>query len=261
MQQPLRQVVVDRQPAVLDVAHQRIPAVQCILQRLAERRLARQPAPLLQHPRVQRLQQRLALRLAHRAALLGRLAVDRRLDGIELADPPQRLFSDRRLGALVDLEQFAPRMRHAGDMGDRRRFAALRRGERPCCMDQWEGRTHPYPVRGHAMRTDSGRPNSSMRFSAWTATPTSVARRWSVRQRSPSPITCLNLPMVASTRARMLYPEVFCHPMRPTSAIACRCWSRCVGAVAAVSLGTALERGGTMTDASGWRAATPLYTP
>src|SRR4051795_8805807 len=60
--------------------------------------------------------------------------------------------------------------------------------EWPCCMDQWEGRTHPYPVRGHAMRTDSGRPSSSMRFRAWTATSTSVARRWSV-QRNPSPIT------------------------------------------------------------------------
>jgi len=48
---------------------------------------------------------------------------------------------------------------------------------RPCCTDQWEGRTHPYPVRGHAMRTDSGRPSSSMRLRAWTATPTSVARR------------------------------------------------------------------------------------
>ena len=46
-----------------------------------------------------------------------------------------------------------------------------------CCMDQWEGRTHPYLVRGHAMRTDSGRPSSSMRFSAWTATSSSVARR------------------------------------------------------------------------------------
>jgi uncharacterized membrane protein YbjE (DUF340 family) len=46
--------------------------------------------------------------------------------------------------------------------------------------------------------------------------------------------------------------------MRPVSAIACRCRSRWVGAVSAVSLGTALERGGTMTAASGWRAATPL---
>ena len=97
-QQPLRQIVVDREPAVLDMAHQSIPAIERILQRLAERRLTRQPAPLLQYPRVQRLQQRLALRLARRAALLGRLAVDRRLDGIELADPPQRLFGDRRLG-------------------------------------------------------------------------------------------------------------------------------------------------------------------
>ncbi len=30
------------------------------------------------------------------------------------------------------------------------------------------------------MRTEIGRPRSSMRLSAWTATSTSVARRWSV---------------------------------------------------------------------------------
>src|SRR3712207_9315130 len=42
LQEPLGQVVVDRQPAVLDVAHQRIPAPQRILQRLAERGFARQ---------------------------------------------------------------------------------------------------------------------------------------------------------------------------------------------------------------------------
>jgi hypothetical protein len=40
-------------------------------------------------------------------------------------------------------------------------------------------------------------------------------------------------------------------PMRPRSAISCRCRSRLVGAVSAVALGTALERGGTMTAASG----------
>src|SRR6266478_3083841 len=39
--------------------------------------------------------------------------------------------------------------------------------------------------------------------------------------------------------------------IRPRSAISCRCWSRLVGAVSAVALGTALERGGTMTAASG----------
>jgi hypothetical protein len=39
--------------------------------------------------------------------------------------------------------------------------------------------------------------------------------------------------------------------MRPRAAISCRCRSRLVGAVFAVALGTALERGGTVTAASG----------
>ena len=43
------------------------------------------------------------------------------------------------------------------------------------------------------MRTEIERPNSSRRLSAWTATPTLVARCQSVRERSPSPITRLNL--------------------------------------------------------------------
>src|SRR3954453_2043552 len=60
-----------------------------------------------------------------------------------------------------------------------------------CCTGRGSGRTGPYPVRGQAMRTDSGRPSSSMRLSAWTPTLTSVARRRSVRACSPSPITRL----------------------------------------------------------------------
>jgi hypothetical protein len=49
----------------------------------------------------------------------------------------------------------------------------------------------PTPVLAHAMRTDSGRPSSSMRFRARTAMATSVARPGSVRDRSASPITRL----------------------------------------------------------------------
>src|SRR3954447_5615392 len=62
----------------------------------------------------------------------------------------------------------------------------------------------PTPTRGHAMRTDSGRPSSSMRLSAWTPTLTSVTRRRSVRACSPSPITRLYREMAASARARAL---------------------------------------------------------
>ncbi len=43
-----------------------------------------------------------------------------------------------------------------------------------------------------------------MRLSAWTATSTLIARRSSVRKRSPSPITCLNRPMAVSARARVV---------------------------------------------------------
>src|SRR3954452_300929 len=60
-----------------------------------------------------------------------------------------------------------------------------------------------------------------MRLRAWTATSTSVARRWSACARKPSPITCFHLPMAASARARLVYPDAICQAMRPCSAM-CR---------------------------------------
>lgn len=56
----------------------------------------------------------------------------------------------------------------------------------------------------YGRRTYSGRPSSSIRFSASTAMPISVARRRSVRDRRPSPITRLKRLMSASTRARQV---------------------------------------------------------
>ncbi len=76
-------------------------------------------------------------------------------------------------------------------------------------------RNDPSLAWGQAMRTEIGRPRSSIRLSAWMATSTSVARRWSMRERSPSPTTCLNLPMVTSARVRTVEPDVFCHAARP----------------------------------------------
>ena len=52
----------------------------------------------------------------------------------------------------------------------------------------------------------------------------------------------------------------FLPPMRPRSAIILSCRSRCVGAVSAVSVGAAVERGGATTAASGLRLATALKT-
>jgi hypothetical protein len=46
-----------------------------------------------------------------------------------------------------------------------------------CCKDRQDERSKPSPVWVQAMRTEIGRPNSNIRFRAWTATSTSVARR------------------------------------------------------------------------------------
>src|SRR5947209_19867936 len=51
-------------------------------------------------------------------------------------------------------------------------------------------------------------------------------------------MTRFQRPISASTKARQLYPDAFCQPMRPCSAITCRCRSRGVGAVSAAGLGT-----------------------
>lgn len=72
------------------------------------------------------------------------------------------------------------------------------------CMDPACGRGLLAENFDQVMRTYSGRPSSSISFSAATAIATSVARLPSVRDRNPSPITRLNLPMSASTRARKL---------------------------------------------------------
>jgi len=99
--------------------------------------------------------------------------------------------------------------------------AVLRPGS--CSQIGRMGAVTPAPVAFRRCGRRFGRPSSSMRLRAWTATFTSVARRSSVRERSPSPITCLNLPMAASTRARFVYPETFCQAARPCSAMLCRC--------------------------------------
>jgi hypothetical protein len=71
------------------------------------------------------------------------------------------------------------------------RFPLSLRHVGPCCMDRRSRRNNPNPVWFQAIRTESGHPNASMRFSTSTAIATSVARRWSVRERRASPITRL----------------------------------------------------------------------
>ncbi len=75
---------------------------------------------------------------------------------------------------------------------------------RRCCINRRGGRTDPIPVFVQAMRTEFGRPSSSMRLRTWTATPTSIAWRSSVCERRPSPITCLKRDIPVSALARLV---------------------------------------------------------
>ena len=129
----------------------------------------------------------------------------------------------------------------------------LQRGEFGC--------SPPPRPSDYATRTESGRPRSSMWFRTRIAMAISVFRRSSVRNRRASPMTRFQRLKNASTRARTLYRDDFYQAMRPCSAMCWRCRSRCVGLVAAFALGTAVERGGTTTAASGVCAATASVTP
>ena len=110
-----------------------------------------------------------------------------------------------------------------------------------CCMDRGCGRTEPEPCSGScdADILRASQLQHSVQHSAAMAT--SLACRPSVCDRSPSPMTRFQRDTSASTRARQLYPEALCQPMRPRSAIHRRCRSRCVGALSAAALGTAFR--------------------
>ena len=97
----------------------------------------------------------------------------------------------------------------------------MRPGGRPgpsYCTGQWPGHTDTCSRSDYATRMYSGRPSSSMWFSTFAAMATSVACSLSVYERSPSPMTRFHLEMPASARARQLYPDARCQPMRPRTA-------------------------------------------
>jgi hypothetical protein len=101
---PLDDVGVELDPALLQEQRQSLPVAQGVADRLGQAGAPRDPRQLGSEPRVQGFHQRPATLLPDRTPLLGRAAADLRLDGIELADPAQRLFRQRRAGRLVDLE-------------------------------------------------------------------------------------------------------------------------------------------------------------
>ena len=74
---------------------------------------------------MERIEQGFAAGLPLRLTQRSGLAVDLRLYGIEFLNAPQRFLGDRRLGGFKYIEQLAPCMRQASDMGHPRSVPAV----------------------------------------------------------------------------------------------------------------------------------------
>src|SRR4051812_29008667 len=106
-------------------------------------------------------------------------------------------------------------------------------------MDRRYGRTEPDPCSG-LCDADVLRASQLQHSVQYVDRDGHLARLSFVRlEAQPLPMTRFHLEMSASTRARQLYPDTLCQPIRPRAAMHRRWASRCVGAVSAMSLGTA----------------------
>ena len=142
--------------------------------------------------------------------------------------------------------------------------ALLQRGE--------FGRRNPFPgtlVQNSACRRISprddgdqatfpvvGMPRLVMGLMTAQATLASAFCAGRVRARRLRPIGTLNRSIATSTNDLLPYWTARCQPSRPRSLIVWMWRSRRVGALWAVSLTTAVARGGMITSASGARSAT-----
>ena len=135
--------------------------------------------------------------------------------------------------------------------------APLLRRTWPCCTDQGWRRNDPDPVLG-SYDADGLRASQLQHAVQDLDRDVHLSRPTLVRtQAQPVPDHALEPANGGlAARARFVYPDAVCQAILPFSAISSRWRSRCVEAVSAVALGTAVERGGTMTAAAGWRSAT-----
>ena len=116
-------VVGHAQPAIVDEAREHLPALEAVVDRLGGLALAGELGAALVQEGMKLIDQRAAARMARGFALVGRQTVDLALDRKQGVDLRDRLDRDRCLLQPCNLEELAPCMRPAADLGDRTRLA------------------------------------------------------------------------------------------------------------------------------------------
>jgi hypothetical protein len=107
-QRPFGSVVGEADTAVRHEAVERGPALEGVVDRLADLGLARRAITLGAQPGLDLMDDPRRLFPAHLQACLGAVAIDLALDGEELVDPGHGLRRDRRLRHLGQLVELAP---------------------------------------------------------------------------------------------------------------------------------------------------------
>src|SRR5207248_1447859 len=93
-------VGIELDAAVIKETSEPVPMVQGVADGIGDQGLGRDARELLLEPRPELEHERLALLLAHGAAVAGALSPDRLLDHIELRDTFERLAGDRCVALL-----------------------------------------------------------------------------------------------------------------------------------------------------------------
>ena len=131
--------------AVVQEAGQTMPARQRVPDRFGERAASRQQRKLRLEPGAQGVDDRLGARATNRKPLRRRLTVSVRFDGVEFADPAQRLDRDRRVRGLRHVVELASRMAPACGEND---VPFVRQRLEPGVAVDMENAAEPLEMRG-----------------------------------------------------------------------------------------------------------------
>jgi hypothetical protein len=116
---PLDHIVIDLDPPIVEKPGQADPVALRVADVLGKHRLRRNPLERIIKQHLELDHQRLALLLPNREPVYGAGAADVRLDPVDPADQRDDLRSDRRAGALVQIDKAPPHMSQAEGELDR----------------------------------------------------------------------------------------------------------------------------------------------
>lgn len=118
-------IVVDGHSAVIEIARQRYPALEAVIQRLGDGRSLRHKLPLGDHPGMKCVDNRRCFFLPYSLSDTRFQLADFSFNFVQGRDVVQRFFGDLAFVSRVQVEELAACMCHAADLRDAQFKACL----------------------------------------------------------------------------------------------------------------------------------------